>query len=83
MRARGLQLRTGLTLDDLTNALSAATDGTILRASGDPAVSVLDHDRRWSLMGLIALAILNSFLERIDSVDGLTLEQTVAKQLGV
>jgi hypothetical protein len=83
MRARGLQLRTGLTIDDLANALSAAADGTILRASGDPTVSVLDRDRRWSQLGDIVLAILNSFLERIDNPDGLTLEQAVANHLGV
>ena len=71
------------TLDHLANALSAVTDGTILRASDDPAVSVLDHDKRWSPMGLIALAILNSFLERTDNADGLTLEQAVAKHLSV
>lgn len=81
MRARGLQLRAGLTLDDLTNALSVATDGTILRAIGDPAVSVLDHEQQRSLMGTIALAILNSFLERPDDTDGLTLEETVVKRL--
>lgn len=83
MRARGLQLRTGLTIDDLANALSAAADGTILRASGDPTVSVLDRDRRWSQLGDIVLAILNSFLERSDNPDGLTLEQAVANHLGV
>lgn len=81
MRARGLRLRAGLTLDDLANALSVATDGTILRAIGDPAVSVLDHERQRSLMGTITLAILNSFLERADDPDGLTLQQAVAERL--
>jgi hypothetical protein len=81
MRARGLRLRPGLTMDDLANALSAATDGTILRAVGDPAVSVLDHERQRSLMGTVALAILNSFLQRADDADGLTLEEAVAERL--
>ena len=36
LRQRGLRLRPGLTLDDLANALSAASDGMILRAVGDP-----------------------------------------------
>jgi len=81
MQARGLRLRAGLTIDDLANALSVTTDGIILRAIGDPAVSVLDHEQQRSLMGTVALAILNSFLERDDDHDGLTLEQTVARRL--
>lgn len=83
MRARGLRLRAGLTLDDLANALSVTTDGTILRAIGDPAVGVLDHERQRSLMGTVTLAILNSFLERADDSDGLTLAQTMARRLGL
>lgn len=81
MQARGLRLRAGLTLDDLANALSAATDGIILRAIGDPSVSVVDHEQQRSIMGAVALAIINSFLERADDSDGLTLEQAVAKRL--
>lgn len=43
LRQRGLRLRPGLTLDDLANALSAATDGVILRAIGDPESGVVDY----------------------------------------
>lgn len=78
MSARHLRLRPGLTLSDLTNALSAATDGVILRTIGDPQADMLDHARRKSLMGLIALAIIYAFLEPEDDTDGLTLEQAVA-----
>lgn len=78
LRERGLRLRPGLTLDDLANALSAATDGITLRAIGDPGSGVVDHDRRRSLMGTVALAIVHAFLEPDEDADGLTLEQAVS-----
>lgn len=78
MNARRLRLRRGLTPGDLANALSVATDGTILRAIGDPQAGMLDHAHRKSLMGLIALAVIYAFLEPQDDTDGLTLEQAVA-----
>lgn len=78
LRERHLQLRRGLTLDDLANALSAATDGMTLRAIGDPAAGVIDHDNRSSLMGTVALAVIHAFLEPDDDASGLTLEQAVA-----
>lgn len=82
LRERHLRLRRGLTLDDLANALSAATDGMTLRAIGDPASGVVDHDRRGSLMGTVALAVIHAFLEPDDDADGLTLEQSVAARFG-
>lgn len=78
--ARGLRLRAGLTLETLVNALSVVNDGVTLRAIVNP-VDVLDHDHQRSLTGTVTLAILNSFLERTDSSDGLTLEQSVANHL--
>ncbi|MET9514521.1 hypothetical protein [Streptomyces sp. NPDC002994] len=78
MKQRGLRLRPGLTLDDLANALSAATDGMILRAIGDPGAGVVDHDNRRSLMGTVALAVIHAFLEPDEDASGLTLEQAVA-----
>jgi hypothetical protein len=82
MRERGLRLRPGLTLDDLANALSAATDGITLRAIGDPGAGVLDDEKRRSLMGTVALAVIHAFLEPEDDADGLTLEQAVASRFG-
>lgn len=79
---RGLRLRPGLTLDDLANALSAATDGVTLRAIGDPASGVLDDARRHSLMGTLTLAVVHSLLEPEDEASGLTLEQAVAARFG-
>lgn len=80
IRERRLRLRPGLTLDDLANALSAATDGMILRAIGDPGAAVLDHDRRRSLMGTVALAVVHAFLEPDDDTTGRTLEQAVSSR---
>lgn len=82
MNARRLRLRPGLTLDDLTNALSAATDGITLRAIADRQAGVLNRAHRKSLMGLIALATIYAFLEPEDDTDGLTLEQAVAGRVG-
>lgn len=78
LRERGLRLRPGLTLDDLADALSAATDGMTLRAIGDPGAGVVDHDHRRSLMGTVALAVIHAFLEPDEDASGLTLEQAVA-----
>ncbi|MCM2579050.1 hypothetical protein [Streptomyces meridianus] len=78
IRARRLRLREGLTRDDLANALSAANDGMTLRAIGDPASGVIDHDNNRSLMGLVALAVIYAFLEPDEDASGLTLEQAVA-----
>ncbi|MEU2682038.1 hypothetical protein ABZ638_34730 [Streptomyces sp. NPDC007107] len=82
LRARGLRLRPGLDLDDLANALSVATDGTVLRSIGDPQARVVDQERHRSLMGTVALAVMHGFLEPADAPDGLTLEQAVAARLG-
>ncbi|WP_432106287.1 TetR family transcriptional regulator C-terminal domain-containing protein [Streptomyces sp. bgisy091] len=80
--ARGLRLRAGLRLDDLANALSAATDGVILRSIGDPRAGVFDPERERSLMGTVALAVIHGFLEPTEDSDGLTLEQAVRARLG-
>ncbi|WP_329118884.1 hypothetical protein [Streptomyces sp. NBC_01465] len=77
---RHLRLRPGLTLDDLANALSATTDGTILRTIGDPTATVMDHANRRSLMGTVALAVIHAFLEPEEDATGLTLEEAVAER---
>ncbi|MFE9365977.1 hypothetical protein ACFYNN_24965 [Streptomyces sp. NPDC006978] len=82
LRARGLRLRAGLGLDDLANALSAATDGVILRSIGDPHAGVVDRGRERTLMGTVALAVMHGFLEPAEDSDGLTLEQAVHARLG-
>ncbi|WP_034090690.1 hypothetical protein [Streptacidiphilus albus] len=77
IRERGLRLRPGLTLDDLADALSAATDGAILRAMGDPDADVVDHVDRRSVVGPVALALVHGFLEPEEEATGLSLEQAV------
>jgi hypothetical protein len=81
MRARGLRLRAGIMLDDLADALSAATDGVVLRALGDPTAGVIDHESRRSQTDKLVLAILYAFLERDEDSDGLTLEQITTRRL--
>lgn len=78
MRERGLRLRPGLTLDDLANALSAISDGLVLRTISDPAAGVIDHDSRRTLVGTTALAVIYAFVEPDDTPTGQTLEQAVA-----
>lgn len=77
MQARGLQLRPGITLDDLANLLAAIVDGLSLRSLGDPASKLIDHDRKRSLLGTAALAMILGCLESVEEPDGLTLEQAV------
>jgi hypothetical protein len=80
MATRRVRLRPGLTISDLTSALSAATDGIVLHAIGDPGTGVLDHQHRKSLMGNITLAILYAYLEPEDQADGQTLDQAVTRR---
>lgn len=71
--ARGLTLRPGLSFDDFTVILTAVAEGLALRMIGDRAASVLDHERRRSLLGTAALALMIAF---VDPGDGETLEET-------
>jgi hypothetical protein len=66
LQTRGLQLR-----------LAAIVDGLALRSLGDPSSELIDHDRKRTLLGTAALAIIHSVLERADQADGMTLEQAV------
>jgi hypothetical protein len=77
LQARGLQLRPGVTLDDIANLLAAIVDGLALRSLGDPSGDLIDHERRRTLLGTAALAVIHSFLERTEQADGMTLEQAV------
>lgn len=81
MRERDLRLRPGLTLDDLANALSAISDGMVLRAIGDPAAGVVDHASRRTLVGTAALAVIYACIEPDETTPGETLEQAVAAKL--
>ena len=73
VEARGATLRPGLSFDDFAVILTAVAEGLALRAIGDRATPVLDHERRRSLLGTAALALMIAF---VDPGDGDTLEET-------
>ncbi|WP_406485517.1 hypothetical protein [Streptomyces microflavus] len=77
LEARHLQLRPGITLDDIANLLAATVDGLALRSIGDPSSDLIDHERRRSLLGTMALAVIQSCLEPSEGADGMTLEDAV------
>jgi hypothetical protein len=77
LRARGLRIRAGVTLDDCVTLLAAVADGLVLRALADPAAPVVDRARRRCLLGTAALAMMAGCLERADDGAGLSLEDTV------
>jgi hypothetical protein len=81
IEARGLRLRPGITIDDLANVLSALVDGLTLRTVGNPSAALIDHDRKRTLLGTAALALIYSFLEPAEEASGLTLEQAVHEMI--
>jgi hypothetical protein len=82
IRARGLRLRPGITIDDFANLLSACSAGVALQALVKPDPDVVDHEKRRSLLGKGGLAIIYGCLERADDTTGLTLEQVTSDLLG-
>ncbi len=78
LHTRGLRLRPGLSLDDLTVLLGSATEGLTLRAIGDRETPVLDHQRRRSLLGTAALALV---IACVDPGDGETLEDAADRMV--
>jgi hypothetical protein len=71
---RGLRLRPGVTIEDLTEILSALTTGVSLHIAADSDPGLIDHARRRSLLGTAAIAVLASC---IDPGDGQSLEQAI------
>jgi hypothetical protein len=78
LRARGLQVRAGVTVGDCDILLAAVADGLALRALNTP---VIDRARRRCLLGKAALALIAGCLERADHSDGLSLEEAVRAML--
>ena len=74
LEARGLQLRPGISLYEITWLLTAVADGLQLRLIADPRTKLIDHDRRESLLGKAVLAVIAAC---VDSGDGLSLEELV------
>ncbi len=77
LQARGMRLRPGVTIDDIANLLAALVDGIALRSFGNPTTDLIDRDRRRTLLGTAALALVYSFMERVEDPDGMTLEEAV------
>ncbi|MEO3812725.1 hypothetical protein ABGB17_27300 [Sphaerisporangium sp. B11E5] len=77
LKARGLRLRPGVTLDQLVSMLTAATEGIALRALIDPDVEIIDHAARRSLLGTTILTLILGSVERAGAGSGLSTEQAV------
>ncbi|MFD9890965.1 hypothetical protein ACFWY9_16595 [Amycolatopsis sp. NPDC059027] len=75
LTARGLQLRPGVTFEDLTVLLTALAEGLALRVSAEPEARILDHDKRQSVLGVAAMAL---FAGCVDPGDGRPLTDVVA-----
>lgn len=61
--------------------LSALVDGLALRIVGNPSPAPVDHDRKKTVLGTAALALIYSFLEPAKNVSGLTLEQAAHEMI--
>ncbi|MGW1728703.1 hypothetical protein ACWCQK_38230 [Streptomyces sp. NPDC002306] len=81
MQARQLQLRPGITLDDVANLLAATVDGLALRSIGDPRSDLIDHERQRSLLGTMALAVVHSCFEPVENAEGTALEEAVRRMV--
>ena len=76
MTARGLQLRDGMSLDQLADILTALVEGCALRAMAEgPSSRVMDAQNRRSLLSTAALAIMAGSMEPKGAENGLSLEQ--------
>jgi hypothetical protein len=75
LAARGLKLRPGVSFAELTDILTALAEGIGMRMLADPNATVIDHERKESLLGKAALAIAAAC---IDSGDGKSLEEVVS-----
>ena len=79
LKARGLRLRPGITLHEITWLLTAVAEGLLLRQIGDPGIELFDHDRQESLLGKAVIAIIAAC---VDSGDGLSVEDLVRNLSG-
>jgi hypothetical protein len=73
---RGLQLRKGITIDQLANMLAAVTEGFAVRHLGDPAAGILGDTEAGNLLGMAVLALVYGYLEPANNPSGLTLRES-------
>lgn len=67
-----MEIRPDISVQEVSDILQALVDGISVRMAADPNASLVDHERRRSLLGKAALAIIAAC---VDSGDGLTLEE--------
>jgi len=71
--ARGLQLRPGVTLPELTTMLAAVMEGFAIRHLGDRAAGIVGSTPPGNLVGKAVLGILHSYLEPAGKIGSRTL----------
>jgi hypothetical protein len=82
MRACGLRLRSGITINDFTMILTAVAEGLAIRGLADTTANVIDHEQRRSLLGTAAMAMTLACCERDDDTASLTIEEFLARAWG-
>jgi hypothetical protein len=82
LRAHGLKLREGITLDQLGCMFTALAEGLALRQIAEKDLPMMDHEAQRSLAGTAAIALLLGCTERIDDADGQTVEAAVRALIG-
>jgi hypothetical protein len=81
LRARGLRMRPGITVDDCVSLFSALADGLALRALADPEGLVVDSKHERCLLSKAALALIAGCTEPVGQAKGQPLEQAVTALL--
>ena len=83
IRSRRLRIRSGVTVDDCIVLLCALADGLAMRALADPSSTrALDHDGRYSLLDVGALALISGCLDSADRGEVKSLEEVARALLG-
>jgi hypothetical protein len=72
---RGLQLRKGVTIEQLANMLAALTEGFAVRHLGDPGACILGDSEAGNLLGMAVLGLVYSYLEPANNPSGETLRE--------
>jgi hypothetical protein len=72
---RGLQLRKGVTIDQLADMLAALTEGFAVRHLGDPGAPILGDTESGNLLGMAVLGLVHSYLEPVNAPSGKTLRE--------
>ena len=66
LKARGLTVRNELTLEQMTTMLTAVAEGLALRIIAGHHLSVMDSEKRTSLLGTVAMALVLTCLTSAD-----------------